>query len=128
MDFLKYISTPVGKTESSPLITTIKLTRGRLVGGWVYFPSGPAGVLHLLLRVGIHQIYPFNTGENLRLDDAVFPFTIGIDLDEPPYLVDLATWNDSLALAHALTISFSLEPISKKKYDLKTILRELISG
>lgn len=125
MDFLKYISTPAGQTEGDPLITKLTLTRGRLVGGRVFFPYGPAGVLHFLARIGVHQIFPFNTGENLRLDDCVFPFSLGIDISEPPYVLDLITWNDSTAYAHALTAAFSLIPHKKQTRDLKTMISEL---
>lgn len=119
MDFVKYISTPAGQTEVNPLITRMNLTRGRLVGGCVYFPYGPEGTLHFLARIGIHQILPFNTGENLRLDDAVFPFSLGIDLVEPPFVVDLITWNDSVDNSHALTVSFTVQEFSKREARIK---------
>ena len=124
MDFMQYISTPKNTAESDPLVTQIKLTRGRLTGGFVFFPSGPAGTLHFFARVGVHQIIPFNTGQNLRLDDCVIPVSMGIDLLEPPYMVDCVTWNDSTEHAHALTVCFSLDPKGKKKYDLKTLINE----
>jgi len=111
MDFLKYISTPVGKTEAAPLVTTMYLTKGRLTGGFLYFPSGPAGKLHFLARMGAHQLLPFNTGENFRLDNCVVPFSLGIYLLEPPYQIELVTWNDSTEYAHALTVCFNLEEI-----------------
>lgn len=128
MDFTQYISTPVGKTEADPLITTIKLSRGRLIGGFVFFPSGPAGKLHFLARIGIHQIIPFNTGQNLALDDCVVPLSFGIDLLEPPYEVDIVTWNESTQYAHVLTVCFSLDPRREKKYDLKSLVEELSHG
>ena len=128
MDFIQYITTPIGKTEAAPLITTIKLTRGRLIGGFVFFPSGPAGKLHLIARIGIHQIVPFNTGQNYRLDDCTVPLSFGIDLLEPPYEVDIVTWNDSTEYAHVLTVGFSLDPRREKKYDLKTLVEELSHG
>jgi len=124
VDFVQYINTPKNTTEASPLLTTIKLTRGRLCGGFIYFPSGPAGTLHFLARIGIHQIIPFNTGQNLRLDDAVVNFSLGIDLLEPPYEVDCVSWNDSTLYDHVLTICFSLDPKGKKKYDLKTLISD----
>ena len=124
MDFVKYISTAVGKDVSNPLTTTLKLTRGRLTGGFLFFPSGPAGVLHFYARIGIHQILPFNTGENFRLDDCVIPFTLGIDLIEPPFQVECITWNDSTLYPHVLTVCFSLEPKAKNKYDLKTLIND----
>lgn len=80
MDFAKYIETPANTTRADPLITSVPLTRGRLTGGFLYFPSGPAGKLHFLARIAAHQIIPFNTGESLRLNDCVVPFSLGIDL------------------------------------------------
>ena len=108
MDFLQYISTPALTLESNPLVTKLRLTHGRLIGGYLHFPYGPAATLHFLARIGNHQILPFNTGQNYRLDDAVMPFTLGIDLTEPPYIIDLITWNDSTSYAHALTMAFSI--------------------
>lgn len=118
MDFAKYISTPAGTAETAPLITTLKLTKGRLTGGFLYFPSGPAGVLHFLARIGIHQILPFNSGENYRLDDVVIRFSLGIDLADPPYTVDLVTWNTSALYAHVLTVNFELDPMLQPVYDV----------
>ncbi len=127
MDFVKYISTPKNTSENDPLITTLKLTRGRLTGGFLYFPSGPAGMLHFYARMGVHQVLPFNTGENFRLDDCVVPFSLGIDLIEAPYFIDCATWNDSTLYSHALTVCFSLEPRGRKRLDLKTLISEFAS-
>ena len=124
MDFAKYISTPVGRDVDNPVITKIKLTRGRLSGGFLFFPSGPAGKLHFFARTGVHQILPFNTGENFQLDDCVINFSLGIDLLEPPYEIECVTWNDSTLYDHALTVCFVLDPKGKKKYDLKTLVDE----
>ena len=125
MDFVEYISTPADTTEAEPLVTTLKLTRGRLTGGAVYFPAGPAGTLHVLFRIAGHQICPFNRGQNLRLNDCVFPLSIGIDILEPPYQVDIVTWNDSTLYAHALTISLQLQPRARKNQTLKQILKDM---
>ena len=124
MDILQYISTPVGKTESDPLLTTIKLTKGRLTGGALYFPSGPAGKLHFIARIGVHQIIPFNTGQNLRLDDCVFPLALGIDLLEPPYEIICETWNDSTQYPHVLTLILHLDPLFEKFHDIKTLVNQ----
>ena len=127
MDFLSYISTDVGYTEDAPLTTTLYLTRGRLTGGFLFFPSGPAGTLHFLARMGLHQVLPFNQGENFRLDDCVIPFSLGIDLLEPPYNIDLITWNDSTTWPHALTVCFFLEPSGKKRLTLDAIKKALFN-
>jgi len=118
MDFLTFISTPKDTLVSAPLITKIKLTRGRLTGGWIYFPYGPAGTLHLVITRGIHQLFPFNTGQNLSLDDAVIPLSLGIDLDQPPYQVEAITWNDSTTLQHVLSLCLFLDPQRNRRYNL----------
>ena len=117
MDFTKYISTPKETAETNPLVTTIKLTKGRLTGGFLYFPAGAAGTLHFLARVGVHQIIPYNTGENIRLDACVLQLSLGVDLLEPPFVIDCVTWNDSTEYAHVLTVGFSLQPKRGRKYD-----------
>ena len=124
MDFIQYISTPKNTTEGDPLLTTIKLTRGRLTGGSIYFPSGPAGKLHFLARMGVHQVIPFNTGQNLRLDDCVFPFSLGFDLLEPPFELDCETWNDSTLYDHALTLVLNIEPMLDAEHDIKTLINK----
>jgi len=124
VDFVKYITTPANTAENAPQITTIKLTRGKLTGGWIYFPSGPAGLLHFFARIGIHQLVPFSTGENLRLDNCLAPLSLGIEIQEPPFEIDCVTWNTSTDYAHALTVCFSLEPIGKKVWNLNNVVNE----
>lgn len=126
MDFLKYISTPANTLESDPLVTTLKLTKGRLSGGFLYFPTGPAGLLHFRAKIGVHQIIPFNTGENYHLNGCVVPFHLEIDILQPPFYVDCVTWNDSTTYGHALTVCFFLDPLaSPNKFDL-TALKEAL--
>lgn len=124
MDIVQYISTPANTKESAPLITTIKLTKGRLTGGALYFPYGPEGTLHFIARLGVHQIIPFNTGQNFRLDDAVMPLSLGFDLVEPPFEIQCETWNDSTDNAHALTLVLYLETLTDKDHDIKTLINK----
>lgn len=124
MDIVQYINTPKNTLESAPLITTVKLTMGRLTGGSIYFPSGPAGKLHFIALVGLHQILPCNTGQNLRLDDCVFPFSLGFDLTEPPFELICETWNDSTLYDHALTLILNIEPMLDKDHDIKTLINK----
>jgi len=118
VDFLVYINTVVGKTEAAPLITPVHLTKGRLVGGFLFFPPGPAGVLHFQARFGLNQILPFTPGESYQLDDCVIPFSLGFDLVEPPFNIDCVTWNESTSWPHVLTVCFFLAPPSRKKFTL----------
>jgi hypothetical protein len=124
MDILQYISTPANTLESDPLQTTIKLTRGRLAGGSIYFPSGPAGKLHFIARIGVHQIIPFNTGQNFRLNNSTMPLSLGIDLLEPPFEIICETWNDSTLYDHVLTLVLHIEPMVDAEHDLKSLINK----
>jgi hypothetical protein len=124
MDILQYISTPKNTLEANPLKTTIRLTKGRLTGGKIFFPKGPRGTLHFLARIGVHQIIPFNTGQNIRLNDCVLPLSLGIDLNKPPFELKCYTWNDSTLYDHALTLVLYLEPMLDKDHDIKTLINK----
>lgn len=137
MDYIQYISTPKNTPESNPKETIIHLTRGRIVGGWVYFPYGPAGKLHLQIWRSETQIAPANRGESYCLDDAVVPLSIDIWLDEPPYILIAKTWNESTQYDHALSLAIFLQEIpqtGKRKIPGETekrieeILKEVKGG
>ena len=121
MDYLCYISTPKETPADNPKVTTLRLSKGRLSGGWIYFPSGPAGTLHFVARLGIHQILPFNTDKSYRLDDCIVPFHLEIDLFEPPFEIDLITWNTSTLYNHALTACLFVDPYIPQRLSLKSL-------
>jgi len=125
MDFSLYISTPKENKEGSPKVSSLRLTRGRLTGGFLFFPPGPAGVLHFQARIGPHQILPFTPGESYQLDNCVIPFSLGIDLLEPPFSIDCITWNESTSWPHCLTVCFFLAPAGRKKFTLDKLKKAL---
>lgn len=97
-------------TRAAPKLTTLQMSRGRLAGGWIYFPSGPAGLLHLIILRAKFQITPVNQHQSYALDDVMVPLHLGIDLDQPPYQITILTWNDSTQYDHTLTLSLTLDP------------------
>ncbi len=111
MEFIYKIDTPVAATADDPKITVARLTRGLLTGGFLYFPVGPAGTLHFLARRGVHQILPFNVGQSYALDNCVVPLSLSINLTEPPFQIDLITWNTSVLYEHTLTVALFLNPL-----------------
>ena len=121
MDFSAHISTPKNTTVAAPKISTIHLTRGRLTGGFLFFPPGPAGTLHLIAQISNHQVLPFTPGEDYHLDDCVIPFSLGIDLLEPPFLINCYTWNESTQWPHLLNICFFVSPSKKKRFNLNKV-------
>ena len=115
MDYIVYISTPKENKEANPLTTTLRVSRGRLTGGFLFFPRGPSGYLHFTARIGVHQILPFNIDQEYRLNGCVVPLHLDIDFFQPPYIIDLVTWNDSDTYDHVLTVGIFLDPYAKPR-------------
>jgi len=111
VDYLATITTEHSTyTKAEPKRTTIKMSRGRITAGWVYFPSGPAGLLNLILLRASYQIAPVDPQQSYRLDDAIATLTPGFDLHQPPFQVTALTWNNSTTYNHTLTLSLTLDP------------------
>ena len=127
MDYVVYISTPAATTKDAPLITKVTLSKGRLAGGFLYFPRGPSGYLHFVAKVGTHQIIPYNIDQDYRLNGCVVPLYLNIDFFEPPFLIDLITWNDSAQIDHAMTACFFLDPWQKRRTP-KSLVSSLINA
>lgn len=127
MDYVLYISTLANTTEADPKTTSLRLSRGRLSGGFLYFPRGPSGYLHFQARIGGHQIVPFNKDQSYRLNGCVVPFNLDIDFFEPPYMIDCVTWNTSTSHAHALTVGFFLDPWQKRRSP-KGVLNTIVNA
>lgn len=112
MDCLVAISTAHSTySEGAPLVTKVRLTLGRLVGGWAYFPRGPAGVLHFTADIGGHQILPSTPGQNYGLDDCVVPFHLDYDLVDFPVVLNIRSWNTSTTYDHALVVCVFVNPL-----------------
>lgn len=110
MDFTKYISTDHSTyTESSPLITPLKIIKGRIVGGWIRFPYGSAGTLHITVLRGLQQIFPSTPDEDYNGDNVIYPLFGNLDISGPPAELSIHTWNLSTSNAHALIFCVFLD-------------------
>lgn len=115
MDYVTTINTEHSTyTRSAPKRTVIQMTRGRLTRGWIYFPSGPAGLLHATVLRASLQIAPVDREQSYCLDDVIATLSPEYDLDQPPFRIIIATWNDSTTYDHTLTISLTLDPFFGK--------------
>lgn len=124
MDFIYSITTPQNTLEAAPLVTPVKLTRGKLVSGWIYFPSDALNNLYFIARIGSHQVTPFNPSSSITLSDCIAPLTFGIELKEPPFIVDLITWNISTTADYYLSVCFALEPIGRRPWNIDKVVNE----
>jgi len=115
MDFLRSVLTEKNTyTASAPKKTIVKMTKGLITGGWLYFPTGPAGLLHLVVKKGNHQVYPIDAGNDYALNDCVIPLSGGLFLAEPPFQLTVCSWNTSTAYDHTLTLCLFLDPAGEE--------------
>ena len=114
MDYIVKIDTPKETAAANPKETTLHLTAGFLSGGFLYFPSGPAGTLQVSILHGLTPIAPVNQGKYYALDDCVIPLDIKFPILEPPYLVTIKTLNSSTDYTHSVTVGLFLDPFIKK--------------
>jgi len=108
MDYYKKITTPEATTETNPLVSQFKVTKGYIRGGFLYFPPGSAGLLHVSLSLGLHQILPANQGEYVRADNRVLPIDFFQLIDQPPLEITITTWNESTTYEHSVDICLFL--------------------
>ena len=109
MNYAVEISTPMNTLQSAAVKTDLRLTEGFLRGGWIYFPAGPAGLLHCQIYHESVQIVPANRGGSLNLADVLAPVDLHLQLKYPPYLVTVLTWNLSTLYDHVLTVYLNLQ-------------------
>jgi hypothetical protein len=116
VDYQVYISTPMNTPLSAPVKTPLELTRGIIRGGWIYFPSGPAGKLHCQIWRADTQIAPANRGASFNLDNVLAPLHLDQALLEPPFEVYVRTWNTSSSSAYGLSLCLFLQECISKTY------------
>lgn len=109
MDYTAHITTPLSTAATAPVTTRIKVDRGFLRAGWIYFPVGPSGLLHCQLFHGNSQIAPANRGASFNLNNVLMPFLIGINIDEPPFEITVVTWNLSTDYDHTCNVLLSMD-------------------
>jgi hypothetical protein len=109
MNYAVEISTPMNTPQSLAVKTDLRLTEGFLRGGWIYFPPGPAGLLHVQLFREAIQIVPANRGGSLNLADVLAPIDLHLHLKYPPFLITVFTWNLSSLYDHVLTVYLNLQ-------------------
>jgi hypothetical protein len=106
------ITTPANTTAAAPLITSMKLTRGIIHKFQLIVPPGPQGLLHVIVRNAIHQVFPSNTESNFSIDNANLEYRVHESVDDGPLQLQAHTWNLDDTHAHTCTLLVGLLPKS----------------
>src|ERR1700758_3700886 len=94
--------------QTSPLVSTLQLTAGRIRRVNVQFPSGVVGLAFVSLFLGLYQIFPSNSdaaftssGETVWWDD-------DFDLSQPPFQLTAKGWNNDVVNSHTITVRIAI--------------------
>lgn len=105
------ITTDANTLATSKKETILEVTRGKVYKVEFKFPPGPMGYLHVQVFRALHQVWPYNTGEDFSTDGETISFNDTHWILEPPYQFEAFTWNLDDTYNHDLFIRIGIEPI-----------------
>ena len=105
------ITTVANTAETAKLKTVLKVAKGIITQIDIQFPSGPQGLLHIHLNDALHQLFPFNTGEDFSSDFVNITFRDHIPFLTEPFEIQAYTWNTDDTYDHAVIIRVGILPV-----------------
>jgi len=111
MVFRYSILTPANTAATAKKKTILKIAHGIITQIDIQFPSGPQGLLHLHINNSLHQIFPFNTGEDFASDSVLITFREHIPHLVEPFELQAYTWNLDDTYEHIIIIRVGILPV-----------------
>lgn len=108
---------PAATPQSSPYEQLARLTRGKLKRINVFFPPGPATLVHVVARHNLHQLAPANFDGDLNYDDTTIISELDYDLVDAPYEIRMVGWSPLAVFQHTITFSFDIVPLDTDNWD-----------
>lgn len=112
---------PANTAKTSPVEVEAKLTHGVVHRLEIEFPAGCAGLAHLAIDRGLHQVWPTNPPGSFASDNHVIAFDEAHEFTTEPYTLSLRGWNLDDTYPHTLVVRIgirSLPPPVPRKEEL----------
>jgi hypothetical protein len=131
------ITVPMGTPTTNPVQDTLKLDKGIIEEGYVYFPLGCVHKVLVRIFHGEFQIAPMNRDEWLRGEGVKVPFGTKYDLTVAPYYLKIYAASPDTLYEHKPLIHVGLNPtyiarpenvIVSQLKSIKNILSEALTG
>jgi hypothetical protein len=106
--FFTTIDNPPLGSESNPVHTVISLTKGTLASVLIDFPLGCRRLVKIYITYNARRLIPFNLVEPMAYDDKLFAVPMDFDLGDPPYELEVFSWNLDDTYPHQLTVGVNM--------------------
>jgi len=110
MEYEIEVTVPANTLASAPVTETLKLDKGILEEGWIYFPLG---CVHMVLARAFHgqfQIAPMNRDGWLHGDGARVPLASKYDMTGAPFYLVIKACSPGTSNPHTITVHVGLNP------------------
>ena len=106
--YTRDITTSADRSEAEALETPFKLSAGIIHRVEVIFPRGCAGLLHVTIWHGGHQLYPGTEEQEFVGDGETVSFNDYYELRSEINLLKVKTWNEDEIFTHDCTVRIGI--------------------
>lgn len=101
---------PANTTRASSRKTTLKLAKGIAHRVDIHFPIGCSGLVHCVVYIGSHQLWPYNPSGYFTADGETISFPEWIEFTKQETKVVWETWNEDDTYDHTLILRIGILP------------------
>ncbi len=101
---------PADTQEGAPASIEMPLTRGIIHKVEAQFLYGCRGLVFVVVKRALHQVFPQNPDGQLKAEGYVISFPTYFPLEEPPYKLEAYGWSPGTSYPHKVTIRLGIEP------------------
>lgn len=120
---------PANTTEARPERQDVRLTHGVIHRVEIGFPGGCAGLVHLQIKRGLHQLWPSNPDGSFNSDNYTIVFNEYQPLKTHPLTLTLVGWNLDDTFPHTIEVRFGVLPeeVLMPEVSFTTAFKKLMS-
>lgn len=99
---------PANTLAASPASLEMPLSRGIITKIEAQFPAGCQGVVLVVVRRALHQVWPTNPDGQLKANAYVISTPEHYELLESPYQLQAYGWSPGTTYSHTITLRFTV--------------------
>jgi hypothetical protein len=92
----------------------------------VFFPPGPATLVHVAVKDRLRQIVPANQDQDLNRDHVTVTSFLEYEILDPPYELIVEAWSPDAVYDHTITVDFDMEPAAGSTW--RDMMRFMFGG